>query len=201
MPCPRLDRMNALTLTLCVAGLLLSTGSGRAASVTGQARVVEATTFDTGGASRTTVLSDTGTLNDEIDARDASASAGDVPSLLASGVLHATTIAVPEQVASEASIADLVITAGGMRIGADLVMARARAAARSPDTTTVAIEGLTINDVPVEVTGAANQTLQLPGGRIVLNERQNSSNTVTAMHLVLDGVADLAIASATAKLH
>jgi hypothetical protein len=193
--------MKAPTLILCVAGLLLSTGSGRAASVTGQARVVQATTFDTDGASRTTVLSDTGTLNDEVDARDASASAGDVPSLLASGVLHATTIAVPDQVASEASIADLVITVGGMRIGADLVMARARAAARSSDTSTAAIEGLTINGVPVEVTGAANQAVQLPGGRIVLNERQNSSNTVTAMHLVLDGVADLAIASATAKLH
>jgi len=114
---------------------------------------------------------------------------------------------VPAEDAAEASELakendiDLVITVGGMRIGADLVMARARAAARSPDTTTTAIEGLTINDVPVEVTGAANQTLQLPGGRIVLNERQNSSNTVTAMHLVLDGVADLAIASATAKLH
>ncbi len=50
------------------------------------------------------------------------------------------------------------------------------------------------------VSGAANQTIPLIGGRAILNEQIVSATgtTVNALHLVVDGLADLVIASASA---
>src|SRR2546429_9638617 len=57
------------------------------------------------------------------DALQASALAGNIPAaLLAGDVLHATTIGYPNQIDSEASLADLNVGAAGSPIGADFVM-------------------------------------------------------------------------------
>ena len=170
-------------------------------TINGQARVVDARVVELTGTA-TTVLSDTGTLSDASDARDASQPSGSVPALLRGGTLHAATIGWPDEVASEASIADLAVTVAGTTIGADFVMSRVRAAQGAAATASAEITGLSINGVPVAVTGAPNQTLAIPGGRVVINEQQTTSTgtVVNALHVVVNGIADVTIASASAGI-
>ena len=167
--------------------------------VSGRARVVQASVAGLTGTT-TSVLSDTGALSDSSDARRASQVAGAVTSLLRGGTLHATTIGWPDEVASEASIADLAVTLAGTTIGADFVMSRVRAVQGSGASGSADVSGLTINGVPVEVTGARNQTIAIPGGQVVINEQQTTSSgtVVNALHVVVIGVADIVIASASA---
>jgi hypothetical protein len=170
-------------------------------TVSGQARVVKASVVGLTGTT-TSVLSDTGALTDSSDARQASQITGAVTSLLQGGTLHATTIGWPDEVASEASIADLAVTLAGTRIGADFVMSRVRAVQGSAASGSTGVSGLTINGVPVQVTGAPNQTIAIPGGRVVINEQQTTSSgtVVNALHVVVTGVADIVIASASAGI-
>jgi hypothetical protein len=149
----------------------------------------------------TTVLADTGTLGDSGDARHASLLTGTVPSLLTGDTLHATTIGGSTQVSSEASLADLALTVAGTTVGADFVMSRARAVwgAAGAD---VSISGLSINGLLVAVTGDPNQTIDIVGGRVVINEQQPSPTSigVSALHVIVDGVADVVVASASAGI-
>jgi len=92
------------------------------------------------------------------------------------------------------------VTVAGNSISAAFVMARALAPVSGSPTGTSEIDGLTINGVPVDVTGQPNQIVWLLGGRVIVNEQSPSSTgtTVNALHVVLDGVADLVFASASA---
>jgi hypothetical protein len=193
-------QFKALILGVCVAALSGSPSVGALETVSGQARGVQATTFDATGAV-TTILADTGTLSGATDARDASGGSGAVGSLLTSGVLHSASIAAADRVSSEASVADLSISIAGLTIGADFVMSRASATDTGQGSALVDIAGLAINGVPVDVTGRANQTLELSNGRLVINEQQTSGSrsSVSALHLVIDGVADVTVASASAN--
>src|SRR2546427_9110543 len=98
-----------------------------AQTVSGQARAVQTSVVNPLGGTTTTALADTGTLSGSTDAREASAPAGSVPSVIAGNTLHATTIGWPDQVKSEASVAGLSVTVGGTAVGADFVMARGSA--------------------------------------------------------------------------
>jgi hypothetical protein len=170
-----------------------------AQTVSGQAKAIQTNVVDPFGGITTTVLADTGTLTGSTDAREASASDGIVSSLLAGSTLHATTIGWSDQVASEASVADLNVTVGATRIGADFVMARSLAVQGLPSSRIVGIDGLAINGVAVAVTGAPNQTINIPGGRLVINE-QPTSTVVNALRVVVTGVVDITVASATARV-
>src|SRR5438034_2098396 len=183
------------------AGLIAWPTVGAAQSVTGVATAVRATTSGLFG-STTTELAGTGTLSDSTDAREASQITGQVPSLLTGETLHATTIGWPDQAAAEASLARLALSVAGTRIGADSVLAGAVAASDGPCYAVSNIDGLTINGVPIAVSGEPNQTLSIPGGLLVINEQQTSGSTsvVNALHVTLDGVADVVIASATAAI-
>jgi hypothetical protein len=146
------------------------------------------------------VLADTGALGGPTDAREASAAEGSVPSVASGSTLHATTIGWPDQVKSEASIAGLTVTVGGNTIGAGFVMARASAVQGLAAAGTVSIDGLSINGVPIWVTGSPNQTIGIPGGQVVINEQQTSptDTVVNALHIAVTGVADVVVASARA---
>ena len=149
----------------------------------------------------TTVLADTGTLSaGTSDALQASQLVGSIPSLLTGEALHAVTIGYPDQIDSEASLASLSLNVAGTSIGADAVMARAMAVAGGVVGTSN-IDGLSINGVPVPVTGDPNQTIGIPGGVLVINEQRVSADgttVVNALHAIVDGVADVVVASATA---
>ena len=186
----------SLAVAACAASLFLPAPGG-AQTVSGQARAVQATVASSGGIT-TSTLADTGTLGGPTDARDASQPTGSIPALVSAETLHATTIGWDDQVASEASMAQLTITAAGNSISAEFVQARvigARIASRSSRTSSV--KGLTINGVEVDVTGRANQTVTIPGGWIVINEQ--TATAVNALHIVIDGEADVLIASVSAS--
>ncbi len=163
----------------------------------------------------TTVLSDTGTLaagtSDALQASGLTGSipslltgealqAGSIPSLLTGEVLHAVTIGYPDEIDSEASLATLRLSVAGTSIGADFIMARAMTLAGGVVGTSN-IDNLSINGVPVPVTGDPNQTIGIPGGVLVINEQRVSADgttVVNALHAIVDGVADVVVASATA---
>src|SRR2546427_12039754 len=190
-----------LMLAGALVSLLAWPGTGEAQTVTGQATAAQASVqLGILGGTTTTTLSDTGTLGGTNDARDASALSGNIPSLLTVDVLHATTIGSPDEVDSEASLADLGLTVAGTGISADFVMARALAVLGAPGSGSSSIANLSINGVPFVVTGDANQTIPIPGGQVVVNEQTISPSgiTVNAIHVTVSGVADVVIASATA---
>lgn len=194
-------RSGLIAIAALVAALGWPAQSG-AQTVRGQAKAVHAVTFSLLGGATTTVLSDTGTLGHAADAREASQPAGNVSSLLSGTTLHATTIGWADQVASEASLADLALNIAGLSIGADFVMARAKAAHGAAGAGSVSISNLTLNGLSLDVTGEPNQQVALPGARLVINEQQSSASgmVVNALHVVINGVADVVIASATAGI-
>jgi hypothetical protein len=171
-------------------------GSGGTQTVSGLASAVQATVL---GA--TTTLASTGSLGSLTDARDASQIAGGIPALLSGEALHATAIGLSDRVASQASLTSLALGVAGTALGADVVLAQAEAAAGSA-TGSSTLGGLTLNGVPLAVTGAANQVVPLAGGQLVINEQTASAGgiVVNALHLVIDGVADVVIGSATAAV-
>jgi len=121
--------------------------------------------------------------------------------LLAGDVLHATTIGYPNQIDSEASLADLSVGAAGMTIGADFVMARVSQVLGTAGVAASEVDNLSINGIPVVVTGAPNQSINIPGGAVILNEQQtlpDGSIVVNGLHITIPGVEDVVIATATA---
>ena len=170
---------------------------GGAQSGTGQAKAAQ---VSLGGLLGTTTIADTGTLSGPIDARDASQLTGGIPGVLVGEAFHATTIGWNDQVASEASVANLALNLAGTAIGADFIMARAMSVVGSAGVGTVNIDGFSINGISIPITGAPNQTIPIPGGSIVINEQQISAarTVVNALHVRVVGVADVVVGSVTA---
>jgi len=189
-------RVTVAIVTL--AGLVGWPTAGNTQTVTGHASAVRATVLGT-----TTALSDTGALTGSDDARQASQVVAVVPSLLSAESLHATAIGWPDQAAAEASLAAIGLTIAGNGISAGFVMARTVAVLGGVGAGDTTIDGLSINGVPIAVTGQPNQTIPIFGGRVVVNEQQQilpSGRTVNALHVIVDGIADVVIASATAGI-
>jgi len=167
-------------------------------SVLGSASAVSSTVLGF-----TTVLGGTGTLSGVNDARDASMTAGSLPSILTAETLSAATIGWPDQVYSMASLTTLSMTVAGIGITADSVMAEASQIAGSAGTASSSFSNLAIAGVPINVTGAPNQVVAIPGGVATINEQTISSTgaaVVNALHVTVAGVADLVVASATAGI-
>jgi hypothetical protein len=193
--------MKVVALMIATAGLLIGPRAGAAQTVAGNARGAWIGTVGPLGGS-TTVLADTGRLAGIDDARDASQVIASVPAVLSGEALHAVTVGWPDQVASEASLANLGLTLGGIGISADFVMARALAVLGGGISGSSIISNLKIGGVPIEVTGEPNQTVAIPGGQVVINEQTVSADgsTVNALHARISGVTDVVIASATAGI-
>src|SRR5437667_9182282 len=172
-------------------------GGGTTQTVNGIASAVQATT----SLGTITTLASSGTLSGLTDARQASQLTGSVPALLSAETLHATAIGLSDRVASQASLGNLVLGIGAISIGADAVLAQAEAAAGSATGSSV-LGNLTLDGVPVDVSGAPNQTISFLGGRLVINEQTATAGgiVVNALHLVVDGVADVVLGSATAAV-
>jgi hypothetical protein len=191
----RLSRLCAVALALALAGVSTSPQVNAAGSLTGQARAVQVTALTT------TVLADTGTLGGDGDSRDATMNTGGVGSVLSCETLRAVTVGWPDQVTSEASTSSLRLAVGGTGISADFVMARALSSVAGGDTGSSVFGNLSVNGVPVGVTGSANQSIPIPGGRLVINEQRTSAagTTVNAIHATAFGL-DVVVASATAGI-
>ena len=151
------------------------------------------------------VLSDTGPLPSSGGALEASLVKAEVPGVLTAGVLGASTIGQGNESRSEASAADADVTVGGNTVSAGFLMARATASCSQGQASVSGsseIAQLVINGQAITVTGQPNQTVELPNGRVVINEQTSSpgSITVNALHVTVDGVADVVISSAHADI-
>ncbi len=188
-------------LAVVIAGALAFPAVVTAQTETGQARAVQATVTSVLGTS-TTTLADTGTLAGPGDARDATNNIGSIPSLFVGEVLSAVTMGWPDQVVSEVSLTNVGALAGTTSITADTVIANVLATLAAPATASSLIGNLSINGVPVAITGAPNQTIPIAGGWVVINEQSFSAagTTVNAIHATVAGVADVVIGSATAGI-
>jgi hypothetical protein len=197
---------------VALALMLAWPAAGAAQNVTGQASGVQATLMGTTVTflgttttlpGTTTVLANTGTLSGINDARDASMDTGSVPSTLSAEVLSAGTISWPNEVDSYASLAYLNATVAGVAITADSVVAQASQVLGTAGGGTSYLDNLSINGMPITVTGAPNQTIGIPGGQVVINEQTVSSTgmaVVNALHVIVSGVANVVMASATAGI-
>jgi hypothetical protein len=194
-------RIHAVIAAGILAGLLASPGAGFAQSVNGQATAVSATVAGLLGGI-TTTLGSTGTLSGPTDAREASLLSGNVLSGLTAEALHATTIGWPDQVASQASVANLALSLPGAVIGADLVIAQAQSVLNGASSGSSSLSNLLINGLPVAVSGAPNQSISIPGGLLVINQQSASASgiVVNALRVVVYGVADVVVGSATAGI-
>ncbi len=170
----------------------------------GQATVVRATVLGI-----TTVISDTGPLPPEGGSREASLLEASVPGLLSAEVLHASTVGQGSESRSEASVANLNLTVGNNTITADFLMARATALCEQGKASisgSSEIVRLVINGQSIVVTGEPNQTVLLPNGIVIINEQSSSTDkktaeiTVNALHIIVDGMADVVISSAHADI-
>jgi hypothetical protein len=201
MPHSVSHRWRSAALTVVFAVVLALPGPAAAQTTVGQARAVQATTRSLLGTS-TTTLADTGTLEGVGDARNASLTVGSVGSIVGAETLDATTMAWPDQVVSHVSLTSVGVRIGTAVIAADTVIATALAALGGPGTASALVGNLSINGVPVAVTGEPNQRISIPGGQLVINEQTASASgtTVNALHATVAGLADVVIASATAGI-
>ena len=179
---------------------LTTSSATQAASYSGRATVVQATVLGV-----STMLVDAGPLPPSGGAEHASLVNATVPGLLTAEVLHAATVGQGNASRSEASVAELALTVAGNSIAAGFLEARAvavcgdngAAASGSSD-----IAALTVNGQTIAISGMPNQTVTLPNGRVIINEQTPGTGaiTVNALHVIVDGVADVVISSAHADI-
>ena len=185
-----------------VAPEFWTTGSAtHATSYSGRATVVQATVLGL-----STKLGDTGPLPSSGGAEEASLLNASVPNLLTAEVVHATTVGQGNASRSEASVADLALTVGGNNISADLLQARATAMCTDGGGTASGsseIAALSVNGQTITISGEPNQTVTLPNGRVIINQQTSAGQgdiTVNAIHVIVDGVADVIVSSAHADI-
>src|SRR5713101_7815568 len=182
-----------------------------AVAFSGQATVLRATALGI-----TTTVSDTGPLPASGGALQTSLLSASVPGLLTADVAHASTIGQADRARSEASVADVSLTAGGNTIAASFLRSSAMAVCTTGGPAVSGrseIAELVINGQPIAVSGQPNQTITLPVGgvMVIINEQSNSVNgnmgsiTVNALHVIVPAVlgvagADVVVSSAHADV-
>lgn len=195
-----------------IAGVLLLTGlfwrptqglaQLGASTVSGQGTAVQANVYSFLG-TVTTVLADTGVIGATNREQDVDQEPGSVASLLNAEVLSSSTYSYSDEVDSVSSLGELNLMVAGVSITADSVVAEASQGLGATGSGTSYVNNLAINGTPVFLSGAANQTIPIPGGQIVINEQTISPTgaaVVNALHVTVAGVADVVIASAKAGI-
>jgi len=192
------DRSLAAVVAGLLAGLLAWPTAGSAQTLTGQASAATAVVLG-----NVTSLVDTGTLTDPSDPLGGGLPLGGIDGLLTAESLHAVTMGWTDQVASESSLSNLVMSVAGTVVSADFLQSRALAVSDAGATGLTSIEELTIGGVPVSASGVPNQLVSLPGLSVILNEQIQSASgiVVNAVHVrTLDGLTDVVLGSAKAGI-
>ena len=189
-----------------------TTFSGRAIVV--QATVLNAASID---------LGDTGPLPAEGGARDGSLLTVGVSKEETGGLLeltavvgHSATVGQGSKSSAEASVAQVSMNVADNAVAASILRSQAEATCDGQGRATVRgrseLARLVVNGQEIAVTGAPNQRIDLPNGRIIINEqsfRENGNQaeiTVNALHVTtfvpLSGelLADVVISSAHADI-
>jgi hypothetical protein len=187
-----------------LAGVLAdatTSSASQATSFSGRATVLQATLLGL----PPVVLVDAGPLPPSGGAEEASLLNANVPGLLTAEVLHATTVGQGNASRSEASLAEVSLTVAGNTISAGLLQARAAAVCNNGAASTSGsseIAALSVNGQTIIVSGAPNQTVQLPVGEVIINEQSGGPGdiTVNALHVIVPGVANVIVSSAHADI-
>src|SRR6266436_9044532 len=183
-----------------------------AVAFSGQATVLRVTTH--GVTDTTATVSDTGPLPPSGGALQTSLLSISFPGVLTADVAHATTIGQADRARSEASVADVSLTADGNTIAASLLRSSAMAVCTTGGPAVSGsseVADLVINGQPFAVSGQPNQTITLPVGKVIINEQSSSVNgntgsiTVNALHVIVPAVlgvagADVVVSSAHADV-
>jgi len=191
------------TAGLAQLGGLLSPPPASTTTITGQATAVQVVVLGFLGTATATMLADTGVIGATNVEQDVGQDTGSVASLLNADVLSSSTYSYADEVDSLSSLGDLNMAVAGVSITADSVVAKASQVLGAAGTGSAFVDNLAINGVPIFVTGDPNQTVAIPGGQMVINEQTISSSgsaLVNALHVTVNGVVDMVIASATAGI-
>ena len=193
---------------LFLAGLGLSSwptagqAQTTASTASGQASAAQVVLLGLLGTATSSSLASTGISGTNAES-DVGQLSGSIPSVLSAGVLNAATYSYADQVDSMASTGNVGLTLAGVTIAADSLVAESSQVLGGAGVGRAYIDNLVINGMPVAVTGSPNQLIAIPGGQIILNEQTISSTgsaVVNAVHLTLNGIADVVLASAHASI-
>lgn len=154
------------------------------------------------------VLSDTGQLPSSGGFQSNALLSVDLPPVLAADVLVASTSGANGVASSSASLAEVVVLPGHpAQITASFVRADSEVTCNDIRGSTE-IVGLTFGASNIEITGAPNQTVSIPGvATLVINEQTSSSSggssaiTVNALHLTLFTGDEVILSSAHSDLN
>lgn len=174
-------------------------------TVSGQARVVRALL-----PGNVVIVADTGNISYENDARTARPSGAHIHigSLGRAQGAQATAISSFSDrgqdglVTSNASLADLELNIAGNTIVASFIETQVTTTMDGPGAANSVVDGLVINGQPFSVPSGVTGEIPLNGGRIIVNEFRESPGgaAITALHVQIYGVADIAVASAAARI-
>jgi hypothetical protein len=210
------SHMKKLVLfTTLTAGSLALIATANAATYGGDATGAIVTVTATG----TTIRAASGTLSISGGEADAVLSVGDIPGsatggqvALAASALHSAVVGTGGTTKSEASMGAIGLTVSGNQISTDFIMARSNTNCGPTVAGSSELVNLMINGQPITVTGAANQTIALSNGSVVINEQvptvggTSGELIVRALHVrtndTLTGqpVADVALGAASARI-
>ena len=153
-----------------------------------------------------TVLGDTGPLPAKGGALRNDLLTLNVPLVLSAGIAQSSVIGVGDHTEASSTVAGLNLLYAGIGITADVLQSHAYAVGSSTHPPvgmgSSQIANLIVAGLPIVVTGAPNQTITLPLGKVVLNEitQTAGSITVTAIHVSLTGLVDIALAKSVAGI-
>ena len=173
-----------------------------ASSASGQASAAQVVLLGLLGTATSSSLASTGISGTNAES-DVGQLSGSILSVLSAEVPNAATYSYADQVDSMASMGNVGFTLAGVTIAAGSLVAEASQVLGGAGVGRAYIDNLVINGMPVAVTGSPNQLIAIPGGQIVLNEQAISSTgstVVNAMHVTLNGIADVVLASARASI-
>jgi len=153
-----------------------------------------------------TVLGDTGVLGSKGGVLENDLATIDIPLVLTGVIAHGDVVGVGDHTEASSTVTGLNILCGGVLVTADLLQSRVYvkgSGGQAPvETGSSQIANLVVAGQAIVITGAPNQTIKLPLGKIVINEHSQGTGTitVTALHIVINGIADVKLARATAGL-
>lgn len=173
-------------------------GGGTVTTVVGQASGATVTLLGV-----TTNLADSGSVSDPSQPVGTGLSLVNVAGVLSAEALHSAAMAWTDQVFSQASLSNLVLTVAGTGITAGFLGSEALAIAGAGQSGASAIEGLTIGGVAVSPTGLPNQLVSVPGLTVILNEQAQTASGIVVNALrvrSLDGLTDVALGTSRAGI-
>ena len=207
---------NLVLLATLTAGLNLALMSSvNGATYGGDATGAVVTVTATG----TTIRAATNSLSISGGEADAALSVGDIPGSATGGVvslaasaLSSVVIGTGADTRAHAAMGAVGLTVSGNQISSDFLMARSTASCGPSVAGSSELVNLVINGQPITVTGAANQTVTLSNGSVVINEQvptvggTSGELIVNALHVLTHDtitgqpIADVALGNADAKI-